>query len=94
MDEVMQTRCQEAAKRVREQYEHATGWARVSLESVNRVRPPSRQYRGTDEIVRERLAAAGAVSRFAVSLGLITPEQTRDIILEFQRTHPDVFEEQ
>jgi hypothetical protein len=72
-----------ALDKVREQYEHVAAVRQVELDSVNRVRPPSLRYKSVDELLREWSSAANAVSRFAVDLGLITPEQAGQIIREF-----------
>ncbi len=82
-----------ALERVRAQYEYAAGMSELSLQSVNRVRPPSMQYRSINELVREWLAAAGAVCTFAVNIGVITPQEALQIIRDFQAAHPDMVDE-
>jgi len=51
------------------------------------------QYRSINELVREWLAAAGAVCTFAVNIGVITPQEALQIIRDFQAAHPDMVDE-
>jgi hypothetical protein len=44
------------------------------IEVVNRSRPPELRYRTQEDLAREWVAVAGAVSTFAVQMGLIAPE--------------------
>jgi hypothetical protein len=57
----------------------ARGMEDTPIEAVNRVRPPELQYRSQEDLVREWVAVAGAVSTFAVQMGLITPDDDADL---------------
>ncbi len=80
----------QARLRVREQYELAAGWRRVNLKALNRGRSPTTTYCSIEEVEREWLAAAGQVAGFAVSLALITPDEARQILLDFCADHPEL----
>jgi hypothetical protein len=80
---------QRALELVREHYEIAGRMRNVSLGRLNRSRPPSLRYHRREEVEREWLAMAGAVSTFAVNLGLITPDEDRQVILDFQVKYPE-----
>jgi predicted Fe-S protein YdhL (DUF1289 family) len=79
-----------AAERVRDAYEDIVRLGRLRLEQVNRRRHPAERYCSTEEFVRELWARAGAISTFAVNVGLITPEQALQIIADFLDEHPEV----
>jgi uncharacterized protein YlaN (UPF0358 family) len=79
---------------VREEYENAARLNTVSLEKINRVRPPWKPYASIDQLVDEWLAMAGAVSTFAVRLGLISPEEAGQIIRDFFAAHPELIDEE
>ncbi len=80
----------QARERVREQYELAAGWRRVNLTALNRGGSPSTAYGSIEEVEREWLAAAGQVASFAVALGLITPDEARQILVDFCANHPEL----
>ncbi len=79
---------------VRQRYEVAASIRQVSLDRINRVRPPELHYRSIDEAVREFMGEANAVSTFAVEVGLITSEEARQVILEFYAKHPEMHSEE
>ena len=68
---------------VRPEYEYATAAAQADLERINRVRPESLRYGSVQELVRESFHAAGAVSTFAVNVGLLSPDDAAALIREF-----------
>jgi len=84
---------QRALDLVRNGYDQVASVARVDLKAINRPRPASLQYGSRDEIVREFLAAPGAVATFAVNLGLITADQARQAILDFGAAHPELVDQ-
>jgi len=49
------------------------------LDAINRVRPPDLRYGRQEDLVREWVAVAGAISTFAVQMGLITPADDADL---------------
>jgi hypothetical protein len=75
---------------VREGFEVAAGMRHVRLDRLNSGQPPASQYRTQEELERDFLHAAVAVSTFAVNMGLITPEQAAQVIRDFQDAHPEV----
>ena len=79
-----------AVERVREAYEDIVRLGGLRLEQVNRLRHPAERYCSMQEYVRELWARAGAVSTFAVNVGLITPDQALQIIRDFMDEHPHV----
>jgi undecaprenyl pyrophosphate synthase len=93
MDDELTTVRQRALDLVRDRYDQVASIARVDLKAVNRPRPVSMQYGSRREIVREFLAVAGEVATFAVTLGLITPDQARQAILDFAAAHPELVDE-
>jgi hypothetical protein len=48
------------------------------------------RYGSTLELVREYLHCAGAVSTFAVNVGLIAPEEAAQIIRDSSAAHPEM----
>jgi hypothetical protein len=80
----------QALELVRERYEDAAQMRDANLESINQVRPPSLRYPSMDHVVYQWLAMAGAVSTFAVNVGLITSEQARQVIVDFLTAHPEM----
>lgn len=81
---------QRALELVRERYEAVAGVAELGLERLNRSRPPALRYRSRREAVREWMECAGAVSTFAVHLGLISGEEAAQIIREHTAGHPEI----
>ena len=79
-----------AVERVREQYEDIVHLGKLRLEQINRVRHPAEYYCSIQEYVRELWARAGAVSTFAVNVGLVSPDQALQIIQDFLDEHPDI----
>jgi hypothetical protein len=75
---------------VREEYALIAAKSRADLERINRVRPSSRRYNSRDHLLNEAFAVAGAVSSFAVNLGVLSPDEARQIIHEFEEQHPDL----
>ena len=85
---------QRALELVREQYEHIAEMQGVDLARINRRYPRAMQYRSMRQLLREWQSNAGAVSTFAVNLGLITPEEAQRVILDFYAAHPEMREEE
>ncbi len=75
---------------VRQRCEAAADMRHVRLERINRSRPTELRYRTIDEVVREFMEEANAVSTFAVEVGLITSEEARRVILEIFASHPEM----
>jgi hypothetical protein len=93
MEEHEQARRAEALQLVRGAYEAVAlfhGTTPELLERINRPRPSWMRYGSTLELVREYLHCAGAVSTFAVNVGLITPEEAAQVIRDFTATHPEM----
>lgn len=79
-----------ALARVREEYETIADMSGLSMDQINRWREPTDQYDSMDEFLRIWWARAGAVADFAVGLGLITPDQAREILVDFCSAHPEL----
>jgi hypothetical protein len=79
-----------AIELIRASYEAAARVRALNLTRLNRARPPSMRYATKNHLIREYLSAAGAVSTFAVNLGLITPEEAAQLIRDFQSAHPEL----
>jgi hypothetical protein len=75
---------------LRDYYQTAFLLSRVDLNEFNHARPPSRRYQSIADLVKEGLAAAGAVASFAVELGLVTPDQARQALLDLLAEHPEL----
>lgn len=82
----------QAHELIRKAYEDAAQMQHVSITRINRARPPSLRYRSRREIVREFLTAAGAISTFAVNVGLIPPSEAAQILRDFSARHPEIDE--
>jgi hypothetical protein len=87
-DEPSEELKKKALDKVREAYESAARMKGVNLDSVNRVRAESERFRSAEALLSYWFGLAAAVSRFAVSLKLITPEQSLQVILETRSAHP------
>ena len=61
---------------------------RASLEALNARLPEGMRYREEGDLWRERWAAAEAVGRFAVELGLLSPGDLEAIEREFEALRP------
>jgi len=61
---------------------------RASLEAINARLPEALRYREERDLWRERWAAAEAVGRFAVELGVVSPEQLAATEREFESSRP------
>jgi hypothetical protein len=72
-----------AIKLIRDGFDVATAMRKVDLESINLPRPPQLRYKSHEELFREFWHAAGAVSTFAVVMGLITPSDEEEIIRDY-----------
>lgn len=70
-------------------YNDAWDISRLPLEALNRVRPPDRAYRSHDEVLEVEASRATGLATFAVTLGLIAPEQALQMLVEFNEKHPD-----
>lgn len=85
---------EQALKLARGHYETAAEMRdfvlRNGLDRLNRVRPPSIRYSSVEDVFRDFMHAANAVSTFAVNLGLILGEEALQIILDFERAHPEL----
>jgi hypothetical protein len=79
-----------ALELVREEYEAAASIHALGIDRLNRVRPLQIQYEDIGDVDREHLAAAGAVARFAVRLGLVTSDQVEELMLDFFDRHPEL----
>lgn len=79
-DEVIR---RQASELVVQAHEHAAGMRDVSLDVVNRVRPPAMRYSSHADVVREFLTAATAVASFAVRMNLISSEDMATIMRDF-----------
>jgi hypothetical protein len=90
--DVPETIRNKALELVREAYEDIARMVDAPLEKINAVKPPSMQYGSINELIREYFSRAGAVATFAVNVELITPEQARRVIVEFQAAHPEAYE--
>jgi uncharacterized protein YlaN (UPF0358 family) len=90
MSKVPEELREKALELVREEYENVAHMSRLTLEEINRVHDPSRRYRSMDDFLREYWSRAGAVSSFAAKLGLIDSEDALQVLVEFQKAHPDL----
>ena len=61
---------------------------RASLDAINARLPEQLQYREERDLWRERWAAAEAVGRFGVEIGLVSPDQLAAIEGEFEASRP------
>jgi ribonuclease HI len=61
---------------------------RASVEELNRRLPEGLRYRDEADLWRERWAAAVAVGRFAVQIGVLTPHQLDVLETEFRALRP------
>ena len=61
---------------------------RASLEEINRRLPDGLRYGTERDLWRERWAAASAVGRFAVEMGLVSPDELAAIEAEFALRRP------
>lgn len=82
----------QALELIGQAYESAAQMQHVNISSISRARPPSMRYRSRREIVREFLATAGAISTFAVNVGLISPSEAARTIRDFSARHPEMDE--
>jgi hypothetical protein len=82
----------QARELVRHTFATAAGMVQVDLDQINRVRPPKRQYRSQENLVRHWFYLAGAEAWLAVTLGLLTPAEAVEIAREFQSFDPDADE--
>ena len=90
MTEMKSNLSQRAFDLVSEAYEQEAAILNVDLDRINRMRPPSLRYDSIKDAYRQFVSDAGAVSTFAVNLGLLTSKQAKQIILEFQAAHPEL----
>lgn len=79
----------EALERVRAEYEAAAGLSKLGLDRLNEIRKPADPLPSLAHFQEIWLARAGAVSSFAVNLGLIDPDDAIRIIHEFVDAHPE-----
>ena len=85
-------RC-EALRLVREEYDAVAAKKAIGIRAINRLRPEHMKFQSVNDLVRESLARAGAISTFAVSLGLITSDEARQMITDFGAMHPEIRED-
>ena len=79
-----------ALEYLRKAYDQVGRMMTVKMSSLNKARPPSLQYRTRRDLLREFSSSAGAVSRFAVAMGIITNEDAAQILVEFSKAHPEI----
>ena len=83
---------QAAMDLVREAYYEAANAAGSDLGALNRSRPPGMRYTSETQAIRELLQMAGAVSTFAVRLGLVASEELLGFLREFHAEQPDLID--
>ncbi len=81
---------QRALQLIRDEYEQIHVVDQLGTDRVNRPRPRAIRYATRDEMIREYWAAANAVARFAVSLGVIGSEEAAIILREFTGRYPEL----
>ncbi len=77
---------------VQNRYEAAARLQNLTLEQLNRDRGAGERHASVAELIRWELARAEAVATFAVTLGLITPDQARQAIADNDAAHPGLRE--
>jgi ribonuclease HI len=77
---------------VREGYYAAANMAGSDLGALNSTRPPGMRYASETQLIREFLQMAGAVSTFAVRLGLVSPTELTEFLQEFHADQPDLID--
>lgn len=82
-----------AMELVREAYYAAANMVGSDLEAINRSRPPGMRYRSERRLIHEFLLMAGAVSTFAVQVGLIEQDALTAFLKEFWAEQPDLIAE-
>jgi hypothetical protein len=84
---------QKALELVQEAYENVVTMSAtdtVDLARLNQGRPPSHRYASREALLDEWEAMAGAVSTFAVSLGVLSPDEAAQVIRDFSEAHPEL----
>ena len=68
---------------VRDSFRQAIAMRTIDLELINASRPLALKYHSREEAFRDFWHAAGAVSTFAVKMGLITPADAASVLREY-----------
>ncbi|MEA2682697.1 MAG: ribonuclease / adenosylcobalamin/alpha-ribazole phosphatase [Chloroflexota bacterium] len=79
---------------VREAYYNAAHMATGDLKALNRRRPPGMRYESHRQLVHEFLLMAGAISTFAVQVGLVQPDELKAFLREFWAEQPDLIDQE
>lgn len=82
-----------ALSEIRIAYQNAWDISHMPLDRLNSAREPGNEWRDNEEVLGFELACAARVVSFAVNIGLITPDEARDVISEFYTSHPEPFGE-